>query len=234
MKRLDHKNIARMLGVVISGMNFSIIFEYSAAGNLREKLTDGPPFPFELVVQILVDISHALSFLHKKGVVHCDVKSANILLDLSGRAKLCDMGSSWFTTKKIAADDESTIDVLGRVGTYPYMAPEVLRGEGVRTACDIFSFGVVVWEILNRSLPHDGLHLNHLTTAVGYMGYTLPVDTVSELTGFTKSQEQGLRALMIECMAFDARKRPTFEQIIVRLNRIYKNNDEGSASSCSS
>ncbi len=92
------------------------------------------------------DIAVGLSILHVHELLHRDLKSLNILLDVNGRAKLCDFGLS---TLKSQAKDTS------EVGTLLWNAPEVLQGKAATAASDIYSFAMICWEVVTRRLPYS-------------------------------------------------------------------------------
>merc|ERR1712087_776836 len=93
-------------------------------------------------------------YLHVNNIVHCDLKSSNVLLNGPHQVKLCDFGLSRILGKETL--EEQACIAIGCVGTHHWMAPEVLRGEEYSKASDVYSFGMVVWEMVSRKIPFDG------------------------------------------------------------------------------
>ncbi|KAH0475307.1 MAG: uncharacterized protein KVP18_004408 [Porospora cf. gigantea A] len=108
--------------------------------------------------------------MHSQGVVHCDVKSPNVLVESSGQVKLCDFGLAIDFNDDMEEFRACRAIPAGSVGTHPWMAPELLRGESVTKAADVYSFGVLLWEMITRQIPFDGWPLGHVIASVGYGG----------------------------------------------------------------
>ena len=93
------------------------------------------------IINIAKQIAIALRYLHNRELLHCDLKSQNVLINFDWTVKLCDFGLSRYKGK-FSADNH------GKIGTPHWMAPEILRAEKYQSASDVYSFGVVVWEML--------------------------------------------------------------------------------------
>jgi serine/threonine protein kinase len=91
----------------------------------------------------------ALQYLHRKKILHCDLKSQNILLNEDWTVKICDFGLARYK-EKFQKDNH------GKIGTPHWMAPEILRGEKYEESADVYSFGVIVWEMLTGEIPYMG------------------------------------------------------------------------------
>ncbi|GAB2296641.1 hypothetical protein Dimus_030751 [Dionaea muscipula] len=121
--------------------------------NRRKKL------PFKVVIQLALDLARGLSYLHSQKFVHRDVKTENILLDKSRTLKIADFGVA-----RVEASNPS--DMTGETGTLGYMAPEVLNGNPYNRKCDVYSFGICLWEIYCCDMPYPDLSFAKVTTAV--------------------------------------------------------------------
>lgn len=144
---LNHENIVSTLDFAAAGNDLLLILEYVDGTDLASLLAVLPETRLEpeTAVHIVAEISSALQYAHRRGIVHLDVTPRNILLARSGGVKLADFG--------IAALHHERIGVRG---TLAYMAPEQARGEEVGPATDIFALGLVLWEALAGHGPHRG------------------------------------------------------------------------------
>ncbi len=158
LARLDHPAIVRVhgLGRFPSGGYF-LAMDLVEGADLQGWLQQGLPYPKAL--RIAISIADALQHAHDRGVVHCDLKPANILLDRAGRAFVSDFGFA-----HLVAQVETTRLLLG--GTPGYVAPELLRGELPTPAADIYSFGVLLAAILGVQAEKPAQLPNTLPAAI--------------------------------------------------------------------
>jgi eukaryotic-like serine/threonine-protein kinase len=127
-----------------------LVMEYVPGGDLRERLQSGERLPMETAVRLAAEVAEALGAAHAKGVVHRDVKPANILLTEDGHAKLSDFGIA----KLLAAPGITAAATV--LGTPHYLAPEVVSGGVVTPATDVYALGVVLFEMLVGRRPFEG------------------------------------------------------------------------------
>lgn len=146
LARLDHPNIIKVLDFGSWENYFYISFEYFKSRNLRA-LTNEGNLSQEQKIQLTVQLFTALQYAHENGVIHRDVKPENILIDDDGRLKLADFGLA------ISHDDRVVTSPASIVGTPAYMSPEQIRGETLSAASDLFSAGIVVFELFNGENP---------------------------------------------------------------------------------
>jgi serine/threonine protein kinase len=154
---LSHSNIVGVFDAGVHGTDRYIIMEYVPGGSLSEIIQSDAPLPPRRVVQFAGQLADALDYGHRHGIVHCDVKPQNVLIDESGRPKLVDFGIS----RSIAATGALTDTISGTAG---YIAPEQLLGEPVDGRVDIYALGCVVYEMLSGQLPFDASNLAALAT----------------------------------------------------------------------
>ncbi|KAH7658149.1 Non-specific serine/threonine protein kinase protein [Dioscorea alata] len=152
LKNLNHKNIVKYLGSLKTKTHLHIILEYVENGSLANiiKPTKFGPFPETLVAFYITQVLEGLVYLHEQGVIHRDIKGANILMTKEGRVKLADFG----VATKLNEADLNTHSV---VGTPYWMAPEVIEMSGVSAASDIWSVGCTVIELLTCVPPYYDL-----------------------------------------------------------------------------
>ncbi|GJN15303.1 hypothetical protein PR202_gb02202 [Eleusine coracana subsp. coracana] len=138
-----------------------VVVEYLAGGALKSFLIKNrrKKLAFKVVVQIALDLARGLSYLHSKKIVHRDVKTENMLLDKTRTVKIADFGVA-----RLEAANPS--DMTGETGTLGYMAPEVLNGNPYNRKCDVYSFGICLWEIYCCDMPYPDLSFSEVTSAV--------------------------------------------------------------------
>lgn len=149
--RLDHPNIVPIHRVGQAGDITYFALKYVTGGSLQGLLKNTPQLPIAEAQRILAACAHALGYAHARGIVHRDVKPANILLDTGGRVYVTDLGIA----KAMAA--EASLTASGAVvGTPMYMPPEQCRGEQADARSDQYSLGIVGYQMLAGRLPFEG------------------------------------------------------------------------------
>jgi tetratricopeptide (TPR) repeat protein len=144
--RLKHDSIVPVYDVGIEGDICFIVTEYVEAGSLADRLAHGTPSTAE-AVRWIGEIADALEYAHLNGVIHLDIKPANILIGANGRAKLADFG--------IAQSANKTGQFAPSLGTLRYMSPEQLEGKPADHRSDIYSLAVVLYESLAGRIPYS-------------------------------------------------------------------------------
>ena len=149
LERLEHPGLVRLLDTGVSGAQAYLVMEFVEGSTLARILGRGPLSPTE-TARIGVALAGALSYAHARGIVHRDVKPANILVKADGEARLGDFGVARLV-------DASTMTMAGTtLGTAAYMAPEQLEDHQVGPGADIWSLGIVLLECLTGRRVYDG------------------------------------------------------------------------------
>lgn len=148
LKNLDHPNIVKYHGFKKTPETLNIVLEYCENGSLHSISKNFGRFPENLVALYMSQVLHGLLYLHDQGVIHRDIKGANILTTKQGLVKLADFG----VASRTAGLNESSV-----VGTPYWMAPEVIELTGATTASDIWSVGCTVIELLDGRPPYHQL-----------------------------------------------------------------------------
>ena len=146
---LNHPNISTIYSIEEVNNNVFIAMEYIDGVELKDKIKSGT-IPKDEAVNITIQIAEGLEAAHKKGIVHRDIKSQNIMITKDGKVKIMDFGLA-----KVGKGTQLT-KIGSTVGTAAYMSPEQSRGEEVDHRTDIWSFGVVLYEMLTGKQPFKG------------------------------------------------------------------------------
>ncbi len=152
---LDHPYICKIYAVGEEGGKAFIAMEYVQGATLKDSLAKGP-VKLKKALEIAVEIAEALAEAHEKKIVHRDIKPSNIMLTGSGHVKVMDFGLAKRLPSSEDEEQEQTTDLTqegSALGTVPYMSPEQIRGQPVDTRSDIFSFGVMLYEMLTGVNP---------------------------------------------------------------------------------
>ena len=170
---INHPNTVKMFGAVIEEGNIGIVMEYLPRSLFQAVFIDETCFSESKKKEIVGQMASALLYLHthEPKIAHCDVKSENVLLDVKDNAKLGDFGLS--ALKNTTESSRSTVaGVVPGQGTPRYSAPEVLRGEILNKIdrlfqADVYSLGIVVFEVVTEEEPFEGLSVKQLEANVG-------------------------------------------------------------------
>jgi hypothetical protein len=148
LAKLSHPGIVSVFDVAIDGDAHLIVSEYIRGKTLRDAMRDRE-FCQEEACELVAQVAEALHCAHLKGIVHRDVKPANIMVTAEGRPQLVDFGLA-------VTEEEQLNESANTVGTYPYMSPEEVRGAShlADSRTDIYSLGVVLYELLTRRRPY--------------------------------------------------------------------------------
>ncbi len=205
MEVVRHPNIVLFMGACTKPPKLCIILEYCEMGSLWTLLHfTKTELPWKLRKQIALDISRSVNYLHSfpTPLLHRDLKSLNVLLDNNLTAKLADFG--WARMKETV--------MTGKIGTYQWMAPEVIASSHYTEKADVYSFGIILWEIACRKPPYYGVDVGEVAHRVVHQNYRPPIKDGDAPYSWI--------ALMKRCWQKDPSKRPSFSQIIHELGAI--------------
>lgn len=142
LKRLNHPNIVKLLDIVEENNEHYLVMELIEGGSLSDLIKAKGQLPIVRVVQIGLDLCDALTRAHRLGVIHRDLKPANVLLDTDGTPRLSDFGIAHIQDSEITGGDQM-------LGTLSYLSPEALVGEANDERSDIWSLGIILYEMLS-------------------------------------------------------------------------------------
>lgn len=206
---LHHPNVVAFYGVVLDGPGGSIatVTEYMVNGSLRTALLkNAKTLDRRKRLIIAMDTAFGMEYLHSKNIVHFDLKSDNLLVNLRDPQRpICKVGDLGLSKVKC-----QTLISGGVRGTLPWMAPELLNGSSslVSEKVDVFSFGIVLWELLTGEEPYADLHYGVIIGGIVSNTLRPPVPD---------SCDPEWRSLMEQCWSTEPSERPSFTEIANRL-----------------
>ena len=160
LRQLDHPNIVNWLDVIEQEGEYYLIMDFVEGGSLDELLREQPQLPVERVLEIGLDLADALTRTHRLGIVHRDLKPQNVLLSQDGTPQLSDFGVAHYVQRTTLSQPG------GFAGTLAYIPPEAFHGQEVDERADIWSFGVMLYEMLAGRRPFEGDHTAGLISAI--------------------------------------------------------------------
>ncbi|KAJ9182154.1 hypothetical protein P3X46_006179 [Hevea brasiliensis] len=223
--KLDHPNVTKFVGASMGTSNLKIpakdmsdgqtslpsraccvVVEYLPGGTLKNYLIRNrrKKLAFKIVVQLALDLSRGLSYLHSKKIVHRDVKTENMLLDSHRTLKIADFGVA-------RVEAQNPRDMTGETGTLGYMAPEVLDGKPYNRSCDVYSFGICLWEIYCCDMPYPNLSFADVSSAVVRQNLRPEIP---------RCCPSSLATIMRKCWDANAEKRPEMAEVVRMLEAI--------------
>ena len=148
--KLTHPNIVGIYDVGCDKDIYYIVMEYVEGETLKQYIQSHPNIPIDTAVRIAIDIGEALEEAHENGIIHCDIKPHNILLTETGKVKVTDFGIAR------AINSSTVIDKQSILGSVHYLSPEQAAGDKITAKTDIYSLGIVLYEMLTHHLPFEG------------------------------------------------------------------------------
>ncbi|XP_022826677.1 mitogen-activated protein kinase kinase kinase 11-like isoform X1 [Spodoptera litura] len=210
---LQHENIVSLKGVCLGEPNFCLVMEYARGGPLNRVLSGRKIRP-DILVDWAIQVAQGMAYLHvgaPMSLIHRDLKSSNVLLSeailpddqLEDKTlKITDFGLArevYKTTRMSAA------------GTYAWMPPEVIKHSTFSHASDVWSYGVLLWELLTGETPYKGIDALAVAYGVAVNKLTLPIPSTCP---------EPWRVLMEACWRSNPRERPLFPEILEQLEKI--------------
>ncbi|KAK1298902.1 Serine/threonine-protein kinase HT1 [Acorus calamus] len=197
--RLRHPNIITFVAACKNPPVFCIMTEYLVGGSLRKHLNKQDPrsLPHKIVLKMALDIAKGMQYLHSQGIIHRDLKSENLLLGEDMCVKVADFGISCLESQ-CGREKKFT-------GTYRWMAPEMIKEKQHTKKVDVYSFGIVLWELLTTLTPFHDMTPEQAAFAVAEKNARppLPVDC-----------PMALSHLINQCWSTNPDKRPQFDEIV--------------------
>lgn len=213
LKRVRHPNIVLFLGISTSqgngttGDELCLVTEFMSRGSLYHVLMD-PSVKMDTytMINIACDAAKGMNYLHKHNppIIHRDLKSQNLLVDDFLNVKVTDFGLAKYLNN--SDDNNDTF-----CGTLPWTAPEIFSAKGYTVKADVYSFGIVLWEIMTRSAVYKGMNKPDIIMGVTKGTLRPPIPPYCH---------PDIAKLMVQCWDQNPDNRPTFEEIVQRLEEI--------------
>jgi serine/threonine protein kinase len=228
MMKFRHPNLVLLMGIVTRTMPCSLILEFCSGGTLFDLLHKKPivEISWRQRMKILIDIAKAVNYLHHLTpvVIHRDLKSLNVLLleQVADQydtpiAKVADFGlSTWAPFTTPGGDPDESCQSL--VGTYHWMAPEVIRSKPYNERIDSFAFGIIAFEVTSRTVPYSGSLLKPLELAKAVTEGLRP-----DITKVDTECHPAVVNVMFRCWSAMPFDRPSFDSILDTLKSATSN-----------
>nr|XP_043640007.1 serine/threonine-protein kinase STY46-like [Erigeron canadensis] len=203
LREVQHRNVVRFIGASTKQPHLCIITEYMPGGSLYEYLhKNHHTLSLPQLVQFAIDVCRGMEYLHKSNIIHRDLKTANLLMDNDNVVKVADFGVARFQNQEGVMTAET--------GTYRWMAPEVINHQPYDQKADVFSFAIVLWELVTAKIPYD--NMTPLQAALGVRQGRRP--------DLPTNTHPKLLELMQRCWETDPGIRPSFSEIKVELEKL--------------
>lgn len=219
LEKVRHPNVVQFVGAVTQNMPMMIVSEYHPKGDLGSYLQKKGRLSPSKTLRFALDIARGMNYLHEckpDPIIHCDLKPKNILLDSGGQLKVAGFGV--IRLSKISPDKAKLAQGGGNIDpSNIYVAPEIYRGEIFDRSVDAYSFGLILYEMIEGALPSQPKSPEETLRMMCLEGKRPPFKSKS------KSYPPDVKELIEECWHPEPVVRPTFSEVIVRLDRIVSN-----------
>ncbi|XP_039071385.1 serine/threonine-protein kinase STY46-like isoform X1 [Hibiscus syriacus] len=203
LREVQHKNVVRFIGACTKSPHLSIVTEYMPGGSLYDYLhKNHKVLKLSQLLKFAIDVCKGMEYLHQNHIIHRDLKTANLLMDADKVVKVADFGVARFQNQGGVMTAET--------GTYRWMAPEVINHQPYDQKADVFSFAIVLWELVTAKVPYDTM--TPLQAALGVRQGLRP-----ELP---ENAHPKLLDLMKRCWEAAPDKRPSFSEIRAELETL--------------
>ncbi|XP_047956916.1 serine/threonine-protein kinase STY13-like [Salvia hispanica] len=218
--RLSHPNISYCIGASIGASQLKfpassesrtscfVVTQHISGGTLKNHLFNNrtKKLPFKAVIQFALDLAKGLCYIHAQKIVHRDIKAENMVIGPKGRLQITGFGVA-----RVEAKNPS--EMTGTTGTLGYMAPEVLDGKPYNHKCDVYSFGICLWEMYCCDVPYPDRDLN----LAGILTAVVKRNLRPEIPRCCPSS---FASIMKRCWDANPNKRPEMEEVVKLLESI--------------
>ncbi|XP_022993860.1 serine/threonine-protein kinase STY8-like isoform X1 [Cucurbita maxima] len=202
LRKVQHKNVVRFIGACTNSPHLCIVTEYMPGGSLYDYLHKNHcVLKLSQLLKFAIDVCEGMEYLHLNDIIHRDLKTANLLMNTQHVVKVADFGVARYQSQGV---------MTAETGTYRWMAPEVINHLPYDQKADIFSFAIVLWELVTAKVPYDSM--TPLQAALGVRQGLRP--------DLPKNAHPKLLDLMRRCWDAEPENRPPFTEIKVELENL--------------
>ncbi|KAG6776175.1 hypothetical protein POTOM_019681 [Populus tomentosa] len=210
LREVQHRNVVRFVGACTKFPHLCIVTEFMHGGSLYDYLhKNHNVLKLPQLLKFAIDVCKGMEYLHQNNIIHRDLKTANLLMDTQNVVKVADFGVARFQNQGGVMTAET--------GTYRWMAPEVINHQPYDQKADIFSFAIVLWELVTAKIPYDSM--TPLQAALGVRQGLRP--------DLPHSAHPKLLDLMQRCWETVPDRRPSFSEITVELQTLLQESQVG-------
>ncbi len=204
LRKVRHKHIVQLIGASTTPPKLCIVTEFMRRGSLLDYLHRHHPLRVGVQVKLALDVARGMDYLHRCNIIHRDLKAANLLMNEHDDCKVADFG--------VARVVDGAAVMTAETGTYRWMAPEVVSHQRYDAKCDVFSYGILLWEIVTGgAVPYAGF--TPLQAAVGVVQKGLR-------PSLPEGVHPALARIMARCWDANAAARPDFSTLISMLESL--------------
>ncbi|XAR62466.1 Dual-specificity kinase [Bertholletia excelsa] len=205
LRQVQHRNVVRFIGACTESPHLCIVTEYMPGGSLYEYLHKNRiVLKLPQLLKFAIDVCRGMEYLHQNNIIHRDLKTANLLMDNDRVVKVADFGVARFQSQGGVMTAET--------GTYRWMAPEVINHQPYNQKADVFSFAIVLWELVTAKVPYDTM--TPIQAALGVRQGLRP--------DLPDNAHPKLLDLMKRCWEAVPDHRPSFTDIRIELEELLK------------
>ena len=212
-----HPNILKFHNWYETRNHFWIILEYCSGSDLYAIIEQDKKLSEQSIKKLAYELLEGLSYLHSLGIIFGDLKPSNVLINEYCHLKLCDFSlakkvtdladHAFINSAEERTSSHANASSKNKAGTPFYMAPELFQKRSYDSGVDIFAFGTLLWEILTREVPYDGLDAADIRDKAER----------GDVLRLPYGTDQRLQNLINQCRSVSAPQRPTFEQVVATL-----------------
>lgn len=205
LSKTHHPNLLTVYGVCLKKNNISIILDYVANGSLRDILNSDKAIPYDKIVKVAAQVASGMQFLTSQSDeqlrIHDNFKSNNILVTNDWQVKITDYGQT--NIKDLAR-------TMTSISSVAWTAPEALTGDKITTKSSVYSFGIILWEMVSRKVPYFGEHPLKVVTKITN-GFRPPIPSDCPIN---------LKTMIENCWAVDPHQRPSWHVLATDLSNM--------------
>ncbi|WZZ49285.1 hypothetical protein YC2023_049392 [Brassica napus] len=214
---IKHRYLVNLRGYCNSPTSKLLLYDYLSGGSLDQALHErGEQLDWDSRVNIIIGAAKGVAYLHhdcSPRIIHRDIKSSNILLDGNLEARVSDFGLA-----KLLGDEESHITTIV-AGTFGYLAPEYMQSGRATEKTDVYSFGVLILEVLSGKLPTDTSYIEKGYNAVGWLNFLISENRPREIVdrsceGVETESLDALLSIATKCVSSSPDERPTMHRVV--------------------